>query len=265
MSPWFRRFAGPAVLFLIPLGWTMSGYTNVWFAWFIWAVAGTWGSWALLTWEPVQSRLRSWFLRLRLRRALPSRELGFLDFMVGAQKLPIELASVLQRITQEMERLGIIASRVTRQVEDEWGSGRPDATSRVHQFARQTAREMSRRFRRMDRMCDDMEWVTGRLIESYNGLADFIRNQAERGNVDASLSQFRSALVEMHAATVTALATTITYRDVLTGTRGISADLTVAVDRGIATVSRLIVQQERIRDTCQSVIGVIDPLLPPAP
>jgi hypothetical protein len=212
----------------------------------------------------VRSRWRSWLLRRRIGRALPSRELGFLDFMVGAQKLPVELASILERITREMDGLGIIASRSTHQIQDEWRSGRADATSRVHQFARQTAREMSRRFRRMDRMCDDIEWVTGRLTESYNGLADYIRNQTQLSHVDAGLSQFRSALAGMHAATATALATTMTYRVVLTGARGISADLTAAVDRGIATINRLIVQQELVRDTCQNVSDVIDSLVPPA-
>jgi hypothetical protein len=45
-----KRFAGPGILFVIALGFQVSGFENIYLAWSLWGVAIIWGVSAVVTW-----------------------------------------------------------------------------------------------------------------------------------------------------------------------------------------------------------------------
>ena len=59
MGAVLRQFAGPAVAFLVGLGFEVSNIEVPWLAWLSWAVAALWALYAVITWGPVRSWLPS--------------------------------------------------------------------------------------------------------------------------------------------------------------------------------------------------------------
>jgi len=54
-----RRFAGPAISFLVATGLQVSGYQSLSSAIVLWGIAAIWGAIALVTWEPFRRTMRS--------------------------------------------------------------------------------------------------------------------------------------------------------------------------------------------------------------
>jgi hypothetical protein len=71
MADTLRRFAGPGVLFLIPVGLEVSGIESLPLAVILWVVAGIWGIGALVTWPPVRGHLPIPDYRISVERIRP--------------------------------------------------------------------------------------------------------------------------------------------------------------------------------------------------
>ena len=136
-----RRFIPATIAVLFNVGLQVSGYQNVPLAILLWCIAGALGIWAVTTSEPIVS-LRE-HLRLSALLARPPRELGFLEYTMIAHQAPAESARLFGVITRDVNALGKLATQYAPQFSAEWASGRPDATTRVRDLARRSARQMN--------------------------------------------------------------------------------------------------------------------------
>jgi len=242
-----KRFAGPAISFLVGLGFQVSGYTDVRLALVLWAIALIWTIFALLTWDPVRQIIRG----RGIQQSVASAERGFLDFLLYAERIPPQMATVLIRMAADTAVHTQKTKAHTQRILEEQARNRPDKTARLHRLASRAAQDMRLHARGMSEHLTALTNLADLLAQSYHGLAPVIRSLARS---ETELQALRTTLTGFLQILSTGVTELEGYREVVFQSRGTSQDLNEAASEMIVVIDGTLSVMETMRAASATLI-----------
>lgn len=252
-----RRVAPSIVAFVAGAGLEVSGFEDIRWAIGIWSFAALYGTLALVTLEPVRSRLpRPPFLisiqRVASRKSVVPRpaEKGFLDFIVEFQENGKRLNKSVGKIGRETAAMGANIRRQTPRLK-----AATNNPARARRIASKAARDMDRFSTFLERELPNLKNSSESMTGSW---ASWLRWQLDNASLsDAEKKEVRVATTTFRNASRSGRSGIKGLRDSVQGLR----DIAVSQDINRATEHRLLPALDEVIGTLrsleQSCLGIL--------
>lgn len=236
----------------------MSGLENIWLAVSIWGVAVIWLVLALITWQPVQTRLQ--FLVRGTERPVvvnadPNAriEKGFLDFAVDAKRAGQEFPAILTRITRETTNIAKKLQSAKERTHNAAGD-----LVKIHNIASRTAGQIDEYSAFLESNLNLLQQTSRMLTHSWIGYIEWFTPQTEAQK--GQLLELRPVIRNLLESTRNSPKGVGAFRDAVAALRGkrISQDINRATERLLPHLDGIIAVMKEIERTCVKLLSIIN-------
>ncbi|MGH2444887.1 MAG: hypothetical protein ACRDGD_02425 [Candidatus Limnocylindria bacterium] len=257
-----RRFAGPAIAFLVGTGLEVGDIRAPLLAYSLWGLAAVWGMVALATWDPIRLRLRDAFdwvadrspvivrspIVRKPRRAIDSTTLGFLDFELAANRATRRMIKSLTRIVSNTRAVGAYVGKSTPRVQ----ALVTKSTEERVRVSRDVGRRLDKYANGLDRLQVSLRGDIGVMSTSFLKRVEYLEPEGAES--------IRPTIVGMQEAVANARPSIVGYRNATMDLRARSLQQRVneSADRMVEILGRLVSDFDAVTRFTTDCLTAID-------